>query len=208
LGTLLSLVPIAAGGDVFSRFGGIMATAASHPDIDSLDRDDFVSRLLESQRGIYAVLVAMLPHDRDLDDLFQRVCLTLWQERGRYDPARPFRPWACGVARNIVREHLRANAPARRATCLAPETLERIAVARSEIEATAEARRAALDACVEKLASKQLELLHARYEGPRSLEEIARDMKVSAAALTMRLQRIRHALLKCIERTLAAGEAS
>jgi len=184
-----------------------MASAASHFDA-SLEREDFVSRLLESQRGIYAVLVAMLPHDRDLDDLFQKVCLTLWQEREKYDPARPFLPWAYAFTRNIVREHLRANAPARRATCLAPETLERIALARSEIEATAEARRAALDACVEKLAPKQLELLHARYEGPRSLEEIARDMKVSAAALTMRLQRIRHALLKCVERTLAAGEAS
>jgi RNA polymerase sigma-70 factor (ECF subfamily) len=184
-----------------------MASSASPSDA-SLGREDFVSRLLESQRGIYAVLVAMLPHDRDRDDLFQRVCLTLWQEREKYDPARPFLPWAYAFARNIVREHLRSISPARQVACLAPETLERIAVARSEIEATAEARRAALDACVEKLAPKQLELLHARYEGPRSLEEIARELKVSAAALTMRLQRIRHALLKCVERTLAAGEAS
>jgi RNA polymerase sigma-70 factor, ECF subfamily len=185
-----------------------MATAASHPDADPIDREGFVSRLLASQRGIYSVLVAMLPHDRDLDDLFQKVCLTLWQERDKYDPARPFLPWAYAFTRNIVREHLRANTPGRRATCLAPETLERIALARSEIEATAEARRAALDACVAKLQPKQQQLIRARYEGPRSLEEIARELKVSAAAVTMRLQRIRHALLKCVEQALAAGEAS
>lgn len=185
-----------------------MALAASNSDVSPIDREDFVSRLLESQRGIYAVLVAMLPHDRDLDDLFQKVCLALWQERGKYDPARPFLPWAYAFARNIVREHLRANSPKRSPSSLSPETLERIALARSEVEATAEARRAALDACMEKLEPKQLALLHARYEGPRSLEDIAREMKVSAAALTMRLQRIRHALLKCVERTLTAGEAS
>ncbi|MFM7136948.1 MAG: sigma-70 family RNA polymerase sigma factor [Planctomycetota bacterium] len=184
-----------------------MTSAISHSSDASLDRDDFVSRLLESQRGIYAVLVAMLPHDRDLDDLFQKVCLALWQERAKYDPSRPFLPWAYAFTRNVVRAHLRANSRDRRAACLAPETLERIVLARSEIEATAEARRAALEACVEKLPPRQLALIQARYEGAQSLAELALGMKVSAAALTMRLQRIRHALLKCIERTVAAGEA-
>ena len=47
-----------------------MASASTHPGDSLVGTEDFVARLLESQRGIYALLVAMLPHDRDLDDLF------------------------------------------------------------------------------------------------------------------------------------------
>jgi RNA polymerase sigma-70 factor, ECF subfamily len=185
-----------------------MASASTHPGDSLVGTEDFVARLLESQRGIYALLVAMLPHDRDLDDLFQKVCLSLWQERGKYDTTRPFLPWAYAFTKNIVREHLRANARGRKACCLAPETLERIALARPEIDAAAGGRRAALDSCIKKLQPKQLELIKARYEEPQSLKAIAHAMKISAAALTMRLQRIRHTLLECVERTLAGGEVS
>lgn len=184
-----------------------METTSVSGDPSGADHDEFASRLLESQRGIYALLVALLPHERDLDDLFQRVCLTLWRERAKYDPQRPFLPWAAAFVRNIGREYLRA-AGRQKGLIFSSDVLERIAIARGDYEAGAEARRAALDACVEKLHPRQIELLRARYESHGSLTEVAREMKVSAASLTMRLQRIRHALLKCVEQTLAKPGAT
>ena len=41
------------------------------------DESDFVARLLANQRGIHALLVALLPSETDLDDVFQQVCLAL-----------------------------------------------------------------------------------------------------------------------------------
>jgi len=170
------------------------------------DSDEFVGRLLASQRGIHAFLVSLMPYETDLDDVVQQVCLMLWKERDKYDPSRPFLPWAYAFTRNIASTHLRSRARDRNHIALSPEVLERIAFAREGQESTAEARRVALGRCVEQLLPSQRELLLKRYESPESLKHVAAATKVSAAALTMRLQRIRHALLKCVEQSIAAGE--
>lgn len=169
------------------------------------DSGDFVARLLANQRGIYGLLVALLPHEKDLDDVFQQVCLALWQERAKFDPARPFLPWAYAFTRNVVHMHLRTTAKNR--LQLSPGIIDRIVDGREEADLLAESRRAALDACLERLSSTQRDLLAKRYESPESLKEIAASMNVSAASLTMKLQRIRHALLECVERRIASREA-
>lgn len=167
------------------------------------DAGDFVAALLASQRGIHAFLVALLPCDPDLDDVFQQVCLALWQERGKYDATRPFLPWAYGFARNVVHSHIRNKS--RRGVRFDGELIDAIAIAREADEPQADARRAALDDCIKRLPPSQRELLVARYERPESLKEIAATRNISPAALTMRLQRIRHTLLRCVEQALAAG---
>ncbi len=82
---------------------------------------------------------------------------------------------------------------------LSTELLSRIATVRQEADATAAARRAALEACVQKLSESQRDLLRKRYAGEITLEALATQTATTAAALTMRLQRMRHALMRCIE---------
>ena len=83
--------------------------------------------------------------------------------------------------------------------------LERIATAREDADATAAARRAALEACVKKLPESHRSLIQSRYTSEISLKDLAAATATTAAALTMRLQRIRHALLRCVEQALAGG---
>jgi DNA-directed RNA polymerase specialized sigma24 family protein len=66
------------------------------------------------------------------------------------------------------------------------------------------ARRDLLDGCLAKLREPQRDLLRRCYEGTHAIKEIAADMRISAAALTMRLQRIKQAVLGCLEKSLAA----
>jgi DNA-directed RNA polymerase specialized sigma24 family protein len=54
-----------------------------------------------------------------------------------------------------------------------------------------------------RLDGGQRDLLRQCYEGTQSIKDIAVGMRISAAALTMRLQRIKQALLKCIQSSLA-----
>lgn len=171
------------------------------------DESDFVARLLANQRGIHALLVALLPSETDLDDVFQQVCLALWKDRAKYDPARPFLPWAYAFARNIVHTHVRAKARLGRVV-LSPDLIDRIALAREAAEPAAAARRAALERCLESLPPAQRALLDKRYATAEPLAQTAAALQTTAAALTMRLQRIRHALLRCVEQSLARGEAS
>jgi len=125
----------------------------------------------------------------------------LWQKRDQFDHARPFLPWAYAFARNEVFNFLRRER--RSGMHLSTELLSRIATVRQEADATAAARRAALEACVQKLSESQRDLLRKRYAGEITLEALATQTATTAAALTMRLQRMRHALMRCIEQTLA-----
>lgn len=175
--------------------------APEHPAEDA-STGAFVTLLLKHQRAIHAYIATLVPVPADLDDVYQQTCLTLWEKHGDYDPARPFLPWACGFARNKAFEHARRSR--RDGICLSVDVLAQIAVAREQHEATAAARRAALDDCILKLPQLQLDLLIRRYRGGMSVKELAAKMALSAPAVVMRLKRIRHALLRCVETALAA----
>lgn len=168
------------------------------------DSGDFVKRLLGHQRQIHACIGSLVPDANDLDDIYQQTCLLPWEHREEFDPDRPFFPWACGFARNKVFDHLRRRG--RAAISLSTDVLAQIATAREAAEPLAEARRKALDACLAKLTEHQRSLLRARYASGESLGCLADTLATSAAALTMRLQRIRHALLRCIEQTISTAE--
>lgn len=166
--------------------------------------DEFVTLLVRNQRQIYAFIGTLLPQQVELDDLFQQTCLLLWQKRDQFDPARPFLPWAYAFARNEVFAFLRKQG--REFVHLSPDLLAQVAEVREAGEATAAARRAALENCIQQLQASQRGLLEVRYAGETSLKDLAAALSTTAAALTMRLQRIRHALLRCIEATVAARE--
>lgn len=175
--------------------------AADHA-ADNASPGAFVTLLLKHQRAIHAFIATLVPVPTDLDDVYQQTCLTLWEKHGEYDPARPFLPWACGFARNKAFEHVRRRR--RDGISLSVDVLSRIAVARERNEATAAARRAALDGCIMKLPEPQRDLLIRRYGSGISVKDLAATMALSAPALVMRLKRIRHALLRCVEAALAA----
>lgn len=180
-------------------------SAATHQ-IDELSGDSshdaFVIMLLANQRRIYSFLGTLLPNRVDLDDVYQQTCLLLWEKRALYDPAKPFLPWAFTFARHEAFNHARRSGKGR--VFFNESFLAQLADAREAGESLSEARRAAMTACLEQLLPQQRDLLQQRYEGVRSVKEIAAEMKVSAASLTMRLQRIRHAVLKCVESALGA----
>lgn len=181
--------------------------AGANPPLAS-GQSDFVAALLSHQRGIHAFLVTLLPHEDDLDDLQQQVCLALWEKRDQYEPARPFLPWAYAFARNHALKYLEAKSREKGLQHFSGPMLEQIAIAREAFDVSTEARRRSLDACLRRLRPEQRDLIRERFAGERSLKDLAARIGVSAASLTMRLQRLRHALLKCIEQGLAAGEAS
>ncbi len=78
-------------------------------------------------------------------------------------------------------------------------------MAREEADSKASAHRATLEECVKKLPKSHRELVETRYASEISLKDLATTTSTTAAALTMRLQRVRHALMRCVEQALAGG---
>jgi RNA polymerase sigma-70 factor (ECF subfamily) len=66
-----------------------------------------------------------------------------------------------------------------------------------------QARRLVLPGCMRKLPPSDRELIEQRYLDSNTVVEIARQSGRSANTLYKALERIRHALLKCIEETLS-----
>jgi RNA polymerase sigma-70 factor (ECF subfamily) len=164
---------------------------------------DFVSRLVQHQRRIYAFIGSLVHHQADIEDLYQQTCLVLWKKHDQYDGSRDFFPWACGFAKHEVFNYLRKR-DRRDRVYLSEELLAEIAEEHLRTEAEGDARRSQLDACLGKLQEQQRNLLRQCYEGSGTIREIAAGMRISPAALTMRLQRIKQAVLRCIEKSLLA----
>lgn len=166
--------------------------------------EGFVTTLVAHQRQVYAFIATLLPHAADIEDVYQQTCLALWKKRDLYDPNRDFFPWACGFAKHEAYKHIRRNS---RRVHLSKDMLSLVADA-AIADSRPDDRSLALDICLSKLQSDHRDLLRRCYESTQSIKEIAAAMAISAAALTMRLQRIRHAIVRCVEKTLAAWEGS
>ena len=70
--------------------------------------DRFITLLLANQSRVFRFLFTLVPRREDVEDLFQQTCLTLWQERAKFDPEKgAFASWACAIAQNHVRNFRR-----------------------------------------------------------------------------------------------------
>jgi RNA polymerase sigma-70 factor (ECF subfamily) len=71
-----------------------------------------------------------------------------------------------------------------------------------------DARLEALHRCLAKLAPQQRRMILRRYDVGGSVQAIADELDRPAGSVRVTLHRIRHALIECIDQTLATGEGA
>src|SRR5438132_882439 len=165
----------------------------------SLQHDQFVERFVRSQDRIYAYVVTLLPNRADAEEVFQQTSLVLWKKWQQFDPDRDFVRWACGMAHLEVANFLRKHRDRGR-VYPGEDVLAQIAQARLELNDVLEARRRALELCLERLKQGQRALLERCYAGKDSIKAIARELGQQPNALYMTLKRLRRVLFDCINR--------
>ena len=165
---------------------------------------DFSAELIRHQRRLYLFIGTMLANPSDIEDVYQQACLAMWQRREQFRDVQNFFAFACSFARHEALHLIRRNV---RKGCvhLSEEMLATLAD-EAEADESGDPYLAALTGCLRKLPAPQRELLKRRYSGLETVKQIAVELGISAASLTMRLQRIRQSLVKCIEATLAAED--
>jgi RNA polymerase sigma-70 factor (ECF subfamily) len=169
----------------------------------SPQQDQFVERFVRSQDRIYAYVATLLPNRTDAEEAFQQTSLVLWKKWQQYDPGRDFVAWACGIAHNEVRNFLRKRKDTGRVH-LSEDVLAEVAQTRLELSDVLEARRQALQHCLDRLESGNRDLLERCYAGKDSIKTIAEELGQRPNVVYMILKRLRRALLECVNRTLAA----
>ncbi|MFT5497868.1 MAG: RNA polymerase sigma factor (sigma-70 family) [Kiritimatiellia bacterium] len=174
-----------------------------------LDRQAFSSQAAEHHRSILAY-ARSLSGDPDLArDLAQDAFLAAYQVRDRFDPTRSFGTWVRGILRHKWIDHVRRN----RLTYVDEETLNEIdaqyATWDTLVESPSGGVIGSLKDCLEKLSSKQGEVVQIIYYEGSTSEEAAGKLDSSPAAVRKQLQRIREQLKDCLHhKTVQPGETN
>jgi RNA polymerase sigma-70 factor (ECF subfamily) len=171
-------------------------------EIMSERKAEFSERLLRHQTQLFGYIYSLVHDLDDADDLFQQTSLALWKKFDQYDPARPFLPWAFGVARFEVSNFLRARSRDR--LYFSDELNLLLIDCHLELGLDGpDDRLSAMAGCINKLRRRDQDLLDACYGKSVRIPEIALEWGRSTQSIHNSLKRIRQALHECVRRTLA-----
>lgn len=169
-----------------------------------LTQDDFLRLLLQNEREIKRYVMAIVPHAADAQEIVQETAVALWNKIDSYDPSQSFAPWACRFAANKAKEHLRKTG--RWKGFLDDDVANLLLNRRMETTETLDRRMEPLRDCVGELPNVNRQLIEGYYFEQRSIEQLAARIERSVDAVYKSLQRIRGALLDCVNGKLESAE--
>jgi RNA polymerase sigma-70 factor (ECF subfamily) len=157
----------------------------------------FLSLFLRSEREIFRYVAALVPNVADAEDIVQQTALSLWEKFDAYDPNQPFTPWACRFALNKAKQWIERRQ--RWQALLEGGLADELAQRREELRPELEMRLSHLEGCLAKLPDEQRSLVEGYYYRRDGIEKLAANSGRTVAAAYKTLQRIRQALLVCVE---------
>jgi RNA polymerase sigma-70 factor (ECF subfamily) len=169
--------------------------------MDPLARQAFAD-WTRAQPAVSAFVHVLVADRAERDDVLQDVAVAVLEAYGSFDRARPFLPWALGIARHAAAESLRRRR--RQPMLLAPEAADALAGALSEVAESERARLAHLPDCLQELDGRAREACELRYRAGLKPSSIAQALGIQPNTASKLLQRVREQLRECIERRMRA----
>lgn len=156
--------------------------------------------VLAHRTMLLACVKAMVRDPHLAEDTFSDVTLEIVRCWDRYDPSRPFGPWARGVARRVALANLRK--AGREIATLDADVLELLGATMDQHggETLFDRYKAQLARCLEKLSDGARRLVRSRYFEQRSYLELAEAENKSTGALYVAFTRIHQSLARCLKR--------
>jgi len=164
------------------------------------ESDKFIQLLTDCQSRLYAYILSILPNSTAARDVLAETNIKLWGKWQEFDQGRDFVTWAFRFAYFEVlayQKRVRHDRHVFDGDLLAELADDAIAVTRD-----LNGRLAALEGCIEKLPSRDRQLVALRYDSQMPVQDIATRRNKSANSVSHSLFRIRAALADCVERTL------
>ena len=173
------------------------------------DHAAFETFVRRHERIICGYLRARLTGGADVEDLAQEVFLRVYVGKAvQKDESRSdLRAWLLGVARNVLREHVRKTRRRRETVwtelCL---EIEELAAAEGDFGHYDEAI-ARLPDCLQGLGPSARQSLDMYYHADLSMREIAERFKRSEGAVKLLVHRARQAVKRCLDGAFGGGVA-
>lgn len=172
------------------------------PDVDAERlHEDFMRLFVKHEPDLRTFVRSLVPTLTDADEVLQETAIVLWRKFETFEPGSEFIRWACVIARfealsyrrKIARDRLVLSAEVTQ--LLADEAIDEMPERRRE--------REALENCLRQLPENQQQLVTKAYTPGIKTKDLAEKLEKSPASLYMALNRIRGALMRCIEKRLA-----
>lgn len=167
--------------------------------------EEFMRQFLSCQPRIFAFIRSLVFSRADADDVLQETALVLWEKFDQFEPGTHFDRWAYRVAHFQIKAHRQSKARDR--LQFNDSLVERLAAEIVSAGDRLEASHQALTQCLAKLPDGDRDLIHQRYRADGTNRDVAHATGRTESMISRTLNRIRTALLFCIEVTLAQKEA-
>ena len=169
------------------------------------DRAAFEAVITRHQPAIYGYLRARLSQTSDAEDLTQEVFLRFYLARARFDSSQLVRPWLLGIARNLLKEHVRAIRRQRDAawTRLCVELDDTLHA--TERTGPDDDRLEQLPRCLDSLGQSAQQAIRWHYSENLRLAEIGSRLHRSEGAVKLLVFRARQALKRCLDQFARSG---
>ena len=171
-----------------------------------MDTNSFAATLSvsENRSRIMAVIVAMVRDFDVAEELFQETVIQILKSENNFDPARSFIPWACGIAKNVVRQHWRQQqqVPSNGMDDLITDLAIISAEGSDELWRS---ERKALRSCFRRLPDRMQKLMLLRYGHNIKGKQLAKSAEFRLGSIRTTLARLRGQLRQCIQAQAAQG---
>jgi RNA polymerase sigma-70 factor len=186
---------------------------SSVPDAEDIPPErDLLTRAKDGDDESFGLLVHMhqaklrgfaaryLDDPNDVYDIVQDAFVDAYRHLDRFDLNRQFGPWLRAICKNRILNFFRSRRVRRDVNLqLLDDAIVEQIKSDDGIDENFLDRIEALRHCVSQLKPAQRELIELRYHARVSVKELAETMNQSAAALSMQLMRMRHALKRCMQ---------
>ncbi len=149
--------------------------------------------------AVHGYLRARLLNTSDAEDLVQEVFLRAYNGLHKFREGTNMRPWLIGIARNVLREHIR-RVRKRKEIAWAELCLE--LESSVEVQGPYDDIMHLLPVCTHNLGDSARQAIEWHYMGGEKLQEIADRLDRTLGAVKVLLVRARQALKRCIQRHL------
>ena len=154
-------------------------------------------------RRTYSLCLRMTSSQTEAEDLTQEVFLRFHLAQARFDASNLIRPWLLGIARNLLREHVRSLRRRKEVAwtelCLELETVLPLDPHSADDALTH------LPVCLENLGPSARQAIELKYRSEQKLADIGKQLHRSEGAVKLLVHRARQALRDCLDQKSKAA---
>lgn len=167
--------------------------------------ETFIEAFTRNQRRLYLYILAQYPNPTEAEEILQETNIIIWRKFEQFEEGTNFIAWASQIARYEVLKHLERVKRDRKH--FSHQFVEQLAADALEVSPRWEARREALQECLQKLKPKDRKLIQRRYAPGSNGKSVAEALNRPANSVYQSLGRIRRTLLECIDRNMTEAES-